>query len=367
MRFPSLESLRAAHGDLLRRAQSGHSPELLDEIADFVQRGRATGALLDADGDRWSAQSLLDYWTTTLYRASREVPDGTLDEFDPSLAPTLPDARCPYLGLDAFQESRSDVFFGRQRVVEEWLGRLDEQRLLAVLGSSGSGKSSIVLAGLVPALKAGHLPGSEGWRYSPPPVPGVDPLARLARLVQPAGVDPDEWVRSQAEHFRADPGHLARLIADQGAAPTLIVIDQFEELFTLCEDQTSREAFLANVLTLVEASTRRHSVILTMRSDFEEHVARVPALHSLFNRSQVRVPALDAVELRDAIERPAALVGLRFENGIVDELLRELLGEPAGLPLLQFALLKLWERRERNRVTWRAYRQLGGARLALAR
>ena len=147
----------------------------------------------------------------------------------------------------------------------------------------------------------------------------------------------------------------------------VVIVDQFEEVFTLCDDQQARRAFIANLLVLTRATGLRHTVILTMRSDFETYVAQLPALQQVFEHTQVRVPPLNAAELRDAVVRPAELVGLRFEDGIIDALLQDMLGEPAALPLLQFTLLRLWELRERTWVTWEAYERLGGGRRALAR
>ncbi|MBD2459111.1 hypothetical protein H6G80_34315 [Nostoc sp. FACHB-87] len=188
--FASLASLRAAHSELLKRhRESGSTSELLKEIETFICQGRATGALLDTDEDRWASQSLLDYWTAILYRAGHEPPDATLAEFDPTLAPELDDTLCPYLGLEAFREEKSSLFYGRQRLLEKLVNHLKENRLLAVVGSSGSGKSSVVLGGLLPSLKAGVLSGSDNWHYYSPIVPGVNPLENLARITQPLGVN----------------------------------------------------------------------------------------------------------------------------------------------------------------------------------
>src|SRR5262245_59874866 len=219
-RFPSLTSLRARHNELLKRErESSDAPSFLDEIAEFIRRGQATGALLDADADRWAVQSLLDYWTTVLYRAGREPPDAALAEFDHQLAPQLDEVLCPYLGLDAFQETNHDRFYGRQRLIEELVAQRRDNRFLVVIGPSGSGKSSLVRAGLVPALKAGALPDSQNWRCYPPIVPGSDPLASLARLLQPADTDPAEWGQAQADLFRENPNHLADLINALGDVP----------------------------------------------------------------------------------------------------------------------------------------------------
>jgi energy-coupling factor transporter ATP-binding protein EcfA2 len=364
--FPSLGALRSVHSDLLKRQQAGgSSPELLDAAETFVRRGRETGALLDSQDDRWSAQSALDYWSSALYRlAGREV-DSTLAEFDPGLAPTLDEALRPYVGLAAFQEGQHELFFGRSRLLGEMVSRLRESRLLAVLGPSGSGKSSLVLGGLLPALRAGAVSGSEGWS-SIQLVPGSEPLRNLARALLPAGADPEPWISRQAEALERDPEHLARLLAEQSDAPAVLVIDQFEEVFTLCEPLRIRQAFIAGLVQLLRSAAPEHRVVLTMRSDYEAYVSRLEDLQPFFEDGQIRVTPLSAAELRDAIEKPAEKIGLKFEDGLVPALLADLLGEPAGLPLLQFTLLKLWEHRERNRVTWAAYRRLGGGRRALA-
>ena len=161
-RLPSLDALQAAHKELLQaHRQEGDTPEMLDRIEAFIYQGQATGAVLDAEDDRWTAQGMLDYWSATLFRAARRAPDATLADFDPNLAPELPDELCPYVGLDPFREATQAAFFGRERLVATLVEKLADSRLLVVSGPSGSGKSSVVLAGLLPALQRGALPGSE--------------------------------------------------------------------------------------------------------------------------------------------------------------------------------------------------------------
>jgi WD40 repeat protein len=366
-RFPSLASLRAAHSDLLKRFRaSGTTSEMIAEMETFIRRGKATGALIDNDSDRWAAQSELDYWATQLYQPGYEPPDATLDDFDPQLAPTLDDSLCPYLGLDAFQEANESVFFGRERLVNELIVKLKTTRFLAVLGSSGSGKSSVVRAGLIPALKKGVLPGSVDWKYLPPMVPGSNPLINLARLMTPLGEDTSRAV-IDAKSYRENPAHLARVVSERFSNNVVLVVDQFEEIFTLCTDDVIRNRFVDNLIALCQTSNAKHCVIITMRSDFEMHVSRLPELQSMIDQDVIRITSLTASELRESIDAPAASIGLKFEEGVIDALLNDILGEPAALPLLQFTLLKLWEKRERNRVTWEAYKKLGGGRQALAR
>lgn len=371
LRFPSSASLRAAHEDLIKRRRAeGDTPAVLAEIQTFIEHGCETGRLLDGEDERRASQALLDFWSNALLRLGQDPGDATLHDFDPLLAPELPDELCPYVGLDAFSENKTGLFFGRQRMVRTLVEKLESSRLLVVSGSSGSGKSSVVLAGLMPALKNGALPGSEDWRCIPRMVPGSDPLANLARLLWTLGGDTgtnqDAWIKDQVDHLRRDPGHLARLANETGEAPVIGVIDQFEEVFTLCTDGEARQAFVANLLNLIRSPGSQHKVILTVRTDFESFVVRLPNFQSAFEQAVVRMTPLNAAELREAIEQPAALVGLKFESGLVDALLHDILGEPAALPLLQFTLLKLWDNRQRNLITWEAYKRLGGGRLALA-
>lgn len=370
--FLSFPSLRDTHRELLKqkrakqnKSEAGNEAFWAD-VQEFLQRGEAAGAFLDDDEERHSAQNLLDYWHNQLYHAGKEGPEAILAEFDPTTQPEIPDNRCPYIGLDAFNEDNFHLFFGRSNLIGELTRQVTVNRLIAAIGPSGSGKSSVVLAGLIPLLKKGELPGSAMWHYYPTIVPGSAPLARLARLLQPESAPTEEWVPEQIDLLRSNPDHLSELVDEFNTGPAVITIDQFEETFTLCHDDEERAAFLDNLLRLVRTRGQRHVVIVTMRVDYESYLNKVPLFQSLFEQGEVRVAAMNGAELREAIEKPAELVGLKFEDGLVDALVREIVGEPAALPLLQFTLLQLWDNRERNRVTWETYRRLGGVMQALA-
>ena len=367
-RYHSLTDLKAAHTGLLKAYKADQNNEaVLDEVERFVRNAAGTGAVLDSDNDRYGVQSLIDYWVTVLYRGKRTPPDATLVEFDPHLSPKLDDNLCPYRGLNAFQEDDKDLFFGRQRLLELLLKKTTTTRMLFVVGPSGSGKSSLVLAGLVPALKSGMIPGSAQWRYIPSLTPGQNPLKHLASALATTYTQSSDWVSQTVEQMKAEPGHLSKLMESFGPEPAVVVIDQFEEVFTLCNDDAARDAFIDNLLSLTSSETR-HEVFITLRTDYESYLAYNPALMSSFEDGQVRVMPLTAAELRSAIEEPAKRIDLRFEDGVVDGLVKDILGEPEGLPLLQFTLLRLWKSREngRNRITLKEYRKLGGARRALA-
>lgn len=379
--FVSAAALKAAHAELLKRYREdldfgGFKEDnsqlvqpLVPDIEDFIARGASTGKLIDSDDERAASQAYLDYWMTILFRAGINRDDAghvdsTLDEFDPDLAPDIPEDRCPYLGLDAFQEQHQNVFFGRNAFVQQMLETLGNERFLAVVGPSGSGKSSAMLAGLVPMLKSGALPESETWNYYAPMVPGSNPLRSLAVALAPAGAD-SAWVEEQVKMFMTDYSHLCRLLADSSKSPSVLVIDQFEEIFTLCNDEAVMEVFALNLMRAITLEALPHRILITLRIEFQEQMPRLTALYPLFQRGLVHILPLSTVDLRDVIERPAAEVGLKFEQGIVDSLVKEIIGEPAGLPLLQFTLLQLWRQRDHNRVLLDVYNKLGGARETL--
>lgn len=368
--FMSFTSLRDSHRVLLKQRRKTKEAAEEDlfwaEVTEFLNRGEAAGAFIDNTEDREAAQSLLDYWHNQLFHAGKETPEAVLDEFDATTQPEIPDSRCPYIGLESFNEDNKHLFYGRDQLIQELLDQVLVSRLVTAVGPSGSGKSSVVLAGLLPRLEDGALSGSEDWHYYPTIVPGAAPLTSLARLLEPDDADTAVWVTENYETFLNSSEHLAKLVNEDTSGPAVLTIDQFEETFTLCHDDQERDAFIDNLLGLVNAREARHMVILTMRVDYESYLNKVPMFQSLYEQGLVRVTAMNAIELHDAIEQPAQAIGLKFEDGLIEALVREIVGEPAALPLLQFALLQLWDSRERNRITWDAYRRLGGVMEALA-
>ncbi len=366
--FPSATTLHAAHQKLLdHRRENGDSKDFLAEVETFVNRGIVTGKILDTRNDRWQAQNLIDYWVNFLRLSHLKIPSAALHEYDPSLAPHLDAAFCPYLGLDSFSTNKHPFFFGRDQIVEQMVELLKLNRFLAIVGPSGSGKSSAVLAGLIPKLQAGALRGSKTWRYYLPMVPGSNPQANLARIMQaPNAANRIVWTQTTAERLQSDPNYLNKLVDQSGTDPVVLVIDQFEEIFTICLDDGKRRAFISSLLHLIQNQKARHTVVLTMRTDLESNLVQIPALQSIYEQSQVRLTAMKANELREAIVKPAELIGLKFEDDLVEQLIWDILGKPTALPLLQFTLLKLWENREHNRITWEAYRRLGGGSQTLS-
>lgn len=171
-------------------------------------------------------------------------------------------------------------------------------RLVAVFGPSGSGKSSTVLAGLLPKLQAG-IPQllSENWRFYPPLVPGSDPLTALARTLQRSEPATAEQLAMTVAHLHQDTAYLTEAVNETGEEPAVFTVDQFEEIFTLCHNEAERHAFIGNLLQLIQSPGPRHTVILTMRTDYESHLATEPLLQSLVEESATRVTAMNAAEL----------------------------------------------------------------------
>lgn len=242
-----------------------------------------------------------------------------------------PVTMCPFKGLATFDLSDAEFFFGREQLIAEMVARSVGARFLGVVGPSGSGKSSAVRAGLMPALASGVLPGSEAW-IQRLIRPGLHPMAELGR------------------------------VASEGDR-SILVIDQFEETFTACTDENERAAFVRAITT--DGDDR--VVIAAVRADFYGRCAGYPSLARLFGMTHVLVGPMDEQELRRAIELPARRAGLRVEPSLVEALVGEVADEPGGLPLLSTTLLELWQRRDGRMLTMERYRETGGVRAAVAR
>jgi WD40 repeat protein len=279
-------------------------------------------------------------------------------------APVLPsDDVCPYRGLEVFDAEHAEFYFGRDGEIQRLLELLKRDRFLAVLGPSGSGKSSLVRAGLLPALLKGALGGH--WRASVVR-PGAAPLTSLATALTPSGP-----VAATLDSLRADTRtlHLA-LVQTVGAdAPeerVVLVVDQLEEVFTLCSDDEERRALFSNLIYAASAPGGPGVVVVTMRADFYQRCAPYHEFSQLVSGRQMLVSPMGRDAIRQAIEEPARRVGLEFEEGLIDTILEDAGAEPGALPLLEYALLELWERRRGTMLTLEGYREAGGVRGALA-
>ncbi|HEY0447917.1 XRE family transcriptional regulator [Actinophytocola sp.] len=263
----------------------------------------------------------------------------------------------PYVGLAAFQPADADLFFGRERLVAELESRARESRFLGVFGPSGYGKSSVIRAGLVARLGSAPVVVL---------TPGAHPLEECAVRI---GACIGESAAVLRAEFAADPANLhlrvSQAMVDRG--DLVLVVDQFEEIFTLCRDEGERVWLIRALVTAATADHSRTRVVLGVRADFYGHCARHPDLVTALRDNQVLVGPLDEDELRDVVVKPAELTGLRVETALVARIIANTAGAPGALPLLSHVLLETWRRRRGTTLTLAGYEAAGGLRHALSR
>lgn len=271
-------------------------------------------------------------------------------------APAAERGEAPYVGLAPFQATDAGRFFGRDRLVDELVARVRTTRFLGVFGPSGYGKSSVLRAGLVA-------------RIEPDPVvvftPGAHPVEECAvRIAAPLG----ESAATLRAEFAADPANLhLRIRQAMPENDLVLVVDQFEEVFTLCSDEAERAWLIEALVTAARSESSRTRVVLGVRADFYGHCARHAELVDALRDSQVLVGSLGEDELRDVIVKPAELVGLRVETALVARLVAQCANEPGALPLLSHVLLETWRRRRGTTLSLGGYESAGGLHHALTR
>jgi DNA-binding SARP family transcriptional activator/WD40 repeat protein len=302
----------------------------------------------------------------TVYRQTRELlreelglePSRTLQELersileqDPSLETRIQPAGslgvCPYKGLAFFDRADADYFFGRERLVTDLIARLVDSTVVGILGPSGIGKSSLLRAGVLPALSSGILPGSARW-HQVLIRPGPLPCSQLARAL--AG------------------DRLCQVVEQLSPGERIVVaVDQFEELFAVCQVENERVSFLEDLVAAACDPERRAILLVALRADFYGRLASYPRFGDLVSASHVLVGPMDSDGLTRAVEQPAARAALELEPGLADALVSDVVGETGGLPLLSTALLELWRAREGGVLRYGSYRRSGGVRGAVAR
>ena len=280
-------------------------------------------------------------------------------------AETYTPAENPYKGLRAFDETDAADFYGRAALVDELVHAVGDRRLVAVVGPSGIGKSSVVKAGLIPALRGGALPGAAPWLVTDM-LPGAYPYEELAAALLRVAVErPDDLVEELARDELGIRRVVKRILPP--GSELLLVVDQFEELFTQTADEEARRRFLAGLTALAGDAHAPARVLVTLRADFLDHPLRDPDFGKLLRAGMVAVAAPSEDELAEAIERPARRVGVRFEPGLVSQIVADVRDQPGALPLLQYALTELFANRTGDVLTLEGYLATGGVVGALGR
>jgi basic membrane lipoprotein Med (substrate-binding protein (PBP1-ABC) superfamily)/DNA-binding SARP family transcriptional activator len=287
---------------------------------------------------------------------------------DPSLAPQMDEPasvrtleRNPYKGLQAFGETDAADFFGRDELIEELL-IASTSPLTAVVGPSGSGKSSAVRAGLIPVLREGALSGSHEWTIATI-MPGRYPFAEFDAAIRRISgsaaepSDPNDDASITRATLRALPAESALM---------LLVVDQFEELFTLTAEVT-RRAFLRNLVTAVDEPKGRIRVLLTVRADFYDRPLLYPEFAKLFTDNVINVLPLTPAGIEAASAVPAQRVGVAFAPDLLAQLVSDMTDQPGALPLFQYTLTELFDERDNSTMTLNGYQRIGGLAGALSR
>ncbi|NEA99040.1 hypothetical protein G3I78_08120 [Streptomyces sp. SID13726] len=270
---------------------------------------------LEADAEEWEER-----WRQAHRAVERSRQDG--------------EAVPPYRGLARYQPGDRDLFFGRDNLVGALLDLVREHRFAAVVGPSGSGKSSLLRAGLIPRLQQA----------------GADAGPAVIRILTPGA--------------RPARSHTAALTPQDAERDTWVIVDQFEELFTLCHDSGERDRFLDLLLTARRPASRLR-VVVVLRGDFYGHCAAHRELADAVSRAGLLVGPMDPAELREVITGPAAAVGLSVEHALTARIVDEVTGRPGALPLLSHALLETWRHRRGRTLTMTAYEEAGGVHGAL--
>jgi hypothetical protein len=289
----------------------------------------------------------------------------------------------PYQGLLPFQETNADQYFGRdQQITQLWekLRDLAEAsnttKILPIYGPSGSGKSSLARAGLLPRLAQKPLPGFAKLQVAVF-LPSSHPLESLAMILAKA-ITQDLAPIAKTQEFKQELQktnkqgeydglrRIASALPDVADAPLLILVDQFEEIYSLCNDSVERQAFIANLLYAASDRSSQVMILITLRSDFLGNIQKHPQLNQIFSRQGFLVPAMSEEELREAICQPAMQAGYTFDEATVNLLLEQTRDRAGSLPLLQFALTKIWEGLENGATPAETLERINGVGGALA-
>src|SRR6266487_3714674 len=341
--------------------------------------------------DTWGKTAIIDMFDArgASYEHALEKIVACLEPDIDVSTPTAPtftipqsEPRNPYKGLRAFTTGEAGDFFGRNALIEEMVQKLKSTlmvgrsgtpatRLLTVIGPSGSGKSSVVMAGLLPWLQNGDFAESKKWIYLDPIVPGKFPFESLTFTL--ASHMPEKSLKAIHEDLMADSARGLHLLATQmvrrSKVKVLLVIDQFEELFAQHLPEKVRQHFIDVLLTAVTEPDGPLVAVLTLRADFYDRPMQYPMLSRLIEAYHAPVLPMELHDLRAVIEGPAAQpdVQLTFDENLVGDLLFEAQGQAGALPLLEFTLDQLFQRREGHWLTQQAYQQIDGVKGALTK
>ena len=288
----------------------------------------------------------------------------------PTHSDALTEPRNPYKALRAFQEKDQGDFFGRGNLIQTLLATIDKRtetpRFLSVIGASGSGKTSLITAGLIPALKAGALPLSKHWVYPGSMTPGKDPIEATARILEPLlpELTQNEILRELNNPTRRGLLVLAQQIVSGRKQRMILVIDQFEDLFIHTDSENERQHFIDLLTNAAEEPDGQLIILAILRAEFYDRPLQYARLGQLFNEASIDMLPMRLADLHAAIQYPANLPDVRisFEPEVIEALVLAAREYPGQLPLLQFVLSQLVLHQDERTITMSAYRAIGNLR-----
>ncbi|MFJ2237937.1 hypothetical protein [Streptomyces sp. NPDC087859] len=343
----------------LRRTAGGPSYRRMAEAAGFsaatlseAARGERLPSLTVVHGYVRACGADPGEWEPRWKDAEAEAASTARDETGAAAA--------PYRGLAPFDSDDRELFFGRDDLVGELLRLVREHRFAMVFGASGSGKSSLLRAGLIPRLRQ---EGADRGRNSDQEGPVAADSPGSPDAPDSSGAPVEVRVFTPGERPAEAYGHL--LVPKEGDPESWVVVDQFEEVFTLCHDRAERTRFI-DLLLAARNPDSRLRVLVSVRADFYARCAERRELAGALDGAGLLVGAMTADELREAVTRPAAAVGLLVERELTARIVEEVLGRPGALPMLSHVLLETWRRRRGRLLTLAAYEAAGGVRGAIA-
>ena len=346
----------------------GIAPDLPPDLEGIVQKASAK----EPENRFPHMDALLESLEAVLVQSTFEISASLTGEA--SAIPSLSTQEIaaldnPYRGLQAFTEADAANFFGREALVQELLSQLsdgsDLERFVAVVGPSGSGKSSLVKAGLLPVLRRGGLPGSDSW-FIVDMTPGSQPWEEFETALLRVAVNLPESILEQTDN-RGLLRTVQRILPDDAETELLLVIDQFEELFTLVEDEAVQAQFLESLVTAVLDPTSRLRIVITLRADFMDRPLDYVDFGEILRQRLLLITPLTPDELTQAITQPAQNLGITMAPELVATVIQDVGDQPGMLPLLQYALTELFEQRQSHLLTLDSYQLTGGVTGALAR
>lgn len=360
--FPSILPLRpdlpVELDGVLGRAASKSPEDRFDGVSEFTQ---ALLPLIDAMDSSPSVTFTDDSPLSSYSLETLDLPHANAGKLTTVLDEINFKVKNPYKGLQSFTEADAHEFYGRDATIEQMLQLLRQQEtqqhsaFLAVIGASGSGKSSVVKAGLIPQLRQGGISGSQDW-FHVSMTPGHTPIQTFVDKLNSIAVYGDDALLETLQH---DPEKGIEKISNMvGQEHIFVLIDQFEELFTQVEDESIRKHFI-DLLVLLSQSTLHTTIVITLRADFYDKPLAYRELGQLIQSSTVTVLPMSSDELEQAILEPARLVHVEVQLSLVSQLIADTISQPNALPLLQFAITELFEQRENNILTLQTYESMG--------